>query len=96
MIRDDGAPVASARLFSAGETGKIGRIAVLQPYRGFGLGGKLVQFGIDTFRHTPGVTRVYLSAQEHALAFYQRHGFTAYGASYLDGTVPHRDMELIL
>ncbi|WP_349537733.1 GNAT family N-acetyltransferase [Sagittula sp. NFXS13] len=96
VIREAGKAVASARLLRDGETGKIGRICVLKPNRGQSLGAALVRFGIKQFRDTPGVTRVYLSAQEHALGFYERLGFVAYGAPYLDGSVSHRDMELRL
>ena len=96
LIRDGADPVASARLLRDGSTGKIGRICVLRPYRGRGLGARLVTFGIDHFRATPGIDRVYLSAQAHAVPFYQALGFTAYGDSYLDGAVPHRDMSLTL
>ncbi|MBP0482418.1 GNAT family N-acetyltransferase [Sagittula salina] len=96
VVRDAGAPVASARLLRDGTTGKIGRICVLKPYRGRGLGAAMVDFGIAHFRATPGVTRVYLSAQTHALPFYEGLGFRAYGDEYLDGTVPHRDMDLPL
>ena len=94
----DDAPtaIATARLLRDGSTGKIGRIAVLKSHRGQGLGAALVRFGIAHFRETPGITRVYLSAQDHALPFYESLGFNAYGPGYLDGTVPHRDMELTL
>ena len=95
VVRDDGAPVASARLLRDGATGKIGRICVLKSHRGHKLGAALVRFGIDHFRATEGVTRVYLSAQDHALGFYEKLGFRAYGEGYLDGVVPHRDMELV-
>lgn len=94
VVRDGGAPVASARLIQDGETGKIGRICVLESHRGRGLGAALVTHGVAHFRNVPGVTRVYLSAQDHAIPFYERLGFGAYGEAYLDGTVPHRDMEL--
>lgn len=93
VVREGGAAVASARLLRAGDTGKIGRICVLKSHRGQRLGAALVRFAIAHFEGVEGVRRVYLSAQEHALGFYERLGFTAYGAGYLDGTVPHRDME---
>lgn len=96
VVRDDGRAVASARLLRDGETGKIGRICVLKSHRGRALGDALVRFGIEHFRATPGIARVYLSAQDQALRFYERFGFTAYGEGYLDGTVPHHEMELRL
>ncbi|EBA05910.1 GNAT family N-acetyltransferase [Sagittula stellata] len=94
VVRDGGAPVASARLMHDGDTGKIGRICVLVNHRGRGLGAALVKHGVAYCRNAQGVARVYLSAQDHAIPFYERLGFAAYGEVYLDGTVPHRDMEL--
>lgn len=95
VVRDGASPVASARLLRDGATGKIGRICVLKSHRGDKLGAALVRFGIDHFRANPEVSRVYLSAQDHALGFYEKLGFRAYGDGYLDGSVPHHDMELL-
>jgi predicted GNAT family N-acyltransferase len=32
-----------------------------------------------------------LSAQDHALPFYKRLGYTTFGAGYLDEGIPHHD-----
>ena len=37
-----------------------------------------------------------LSAQTHALPFYEKLGFAAYGPEYPDAGIPHRDMVLEL
>jgi predicted GNAT family N-acyltransferase len=39
---------------------------------------------------------VVLSAQTHALAFYERAGFVAEGPEYLDCDIPHRLMRRTL
>ncbi len=88
-----GQPVGTARLLTQGETGKIGRICVVKDQRGTGLGAALVQHAIDRLVATPGITRLMLGAQEHAIGFYQKLGFTAYGPTYDDAGIPHRDME---
>lgn len=44
----------------------------------------------------PGVTRAKLGAQTHAIGFYERLGFAAYGPEYDDAGIPHRDMALEL
>ncbi|KCV82642.1 N-acetyltransferase GCN5 [Actibacterium atlanticum] len=90
----DGVPVGTARLIRKGETGKIGRVCVVKSARGTGLGARLMQASVDHFRATPGITRAYLSAQTHALGFYESLGFLAYGEEYPDAGIPHRDMEL--
>lgn len=92
----DGTPVGSARLLVAGETGKVGRVCVLAQARGTGLGAALMRAAVDEFRKTPGVKQVKLGAQTHALGFYERLGFAAYGPEYMDAGIPHRDMVLAL
>lgn len=95
VIRDQGLPVASARLLDEGPTGRIGRICVLKPWRGKGLGADLVQFGVQHFA-THGKTKVALGAQVQAQGFYERLGFRAAGDVYDDGGVPHQEMERAL
>ena len=66
----DDRPVGTARLLVEGETGKIGRVCVLQEARGTGLGAALIRAGVERLRKVPGVTKVKLGAQVHALGFY--------------------------
>ncbi len=75
----DGVPVGSARLLVRGETGKVGRVCVLKEARGTGLGAALMRAAVAEFRKQPGVTRVKLGAQTHAIAFYEGLGFTPKG-----------------
>lgn len=89
----DGKPAGTARLLIRGETGKIGRVAVLREHRGTGLGAAIMRQAEAALRSRPGVTRLYLSAQTHALPFYERLGYVAYGPEYDDAGIPHRDME---
>lgn len=89
-------PVGSARLLIMGDTGKIGRVCVLAGYRGAGLGAGLIRAAVDQFRAMPGVARVKLGSQCHAIGFYENLGFTAYGPEYDDAGILHRDMALAL
>jgi len=89
----DGKPAGTARLLIRGETGKIGRVAVLREHRGTGLGAAIMRQAEEALRSRPGVTRLYLSAQTQALPFYEKLGYTAYGPEYDDAGIPHRDME---
>ena len=41
-----------------------------------------------------GDGRVVLNAQVHAIGFYERHGFAAEGAEFMDAGIPHRTMRL--
>jgi ElaA protein len=96
LAMQDGRPVGSARLLTYGEVGKIGRVCVLREARGAGLGAALIRAAVDQFRAMPGVTRVKLGAQVHAIGFYERLGFTAYGPEFDDAGIPHRDMVMAL
>lgn len=92
LARVDGRPVGTARILLTGTTGKIGRICVLADQRGTGLGAKLVIAAIDHLRMNPTITSVKLSAQDHALGFYEKLGFVAQGPFYDDAGIPHKDM----
>ena len=75
--------------------GHLGRMAVLKPFRGFGVGGLVLQHLMERARQR-GDHEVVLSAQTHAIGFYERFGFVAEGGEYLDCNIPHRDMRKIL
>ncbi len=74
---------------------KIGRMAVLRPWRRLGVGNKLLTEAIDVCR-LHGSKSVYLSAQTHAIHFYQQAGFKITSAEYTDVQIPHVDMQLAL
>ena len=75
--------------------GHVGRMAVLKPFRGFGVGGLVLQHLIERARQR-GDREVVLSAQTHAIGFYEKFGFAVEGSVYLDCNIPHRDMRKIL
>ncbi len=89
-------PVGSARLLLLGDVGKIGRVCVLREQRGTGLGAALILAAVAQFRTMTGVAKVKLGAQCHAIAFYEKLGFTAYGPEYDDAGILHRDMVIAL
>ena len=85
-------PVGTARLLPDGH---IGRVAVLAHARGKGIGVALMNAAIDAARQQQH-KRVILSAQLHALPFYEQLGFCAYGDVFMDAGIPHREMVLTL
>ncbi|MTH77256.1 GNAT family N-acetyltransferase [Paracoccus aestuariivivens] len=93
LARDDsGQAVGTARILFDGATGKIGRVAVRKSARGTGLGAALIRAAMDELRTFPAITHAKLGAQTHAIGFYEKLGFAAYGPEYQDGGIPHRDM----
>jgi predicted GNAT family N-acyltransferase len=73
--------------------GHIGRMAVLRLARGAGVGSALLRALLQAARDR-GDREVLLSAQTHAIPFYERFGFVVDGKEYDDAGIPHRQMRL--
>lgn len=71
--------------------GHIGRMAVLKSARGVGAGRSLLQFLIQQAK-LRGDKEVHLNAQTHAMDFYKREGFEAYGPEFMEAGISHRAM----
>ena len=92
----DGVVVGCARILQKDtDTAKIGRVAVAKSIRKSGVGATLMRAAIEHVR-TSGYQSVYLESQTHAIPFYERLGFTAYGPEFDDCNIPHRKMTLDL
>jgi predicted GNAT family N-acyltransferase len=72
-------------------SGKIGRMAVLRPWRGNGVGSALLTRLVEEACRRR-IDEVFLHAQSHALGFYQRAGFEAEGEEFMEAGIPHRLM----
>ncbi|QKV95493.1 GNAT family N-acetyltransferase [Streptomyces sp. NA02950] len=73
-------------------TAALGRLAVTAAARGTGLGAELVR-AVEAEALRRGLTAVYLEAQTHALGFYERLGYAAFGPEFDEGSgIPHRAM----
>ena len=83
-----GEAVGTARLL---RDAHIGRMAVLPAWRKRGVGGMLLVELMVAARERRQ-DAVELSAQTHAIGFYQRFGFEVFGGEYMDAGIPHRMM----
>ena len=102
----DDAPLAAGRLLiDPVRPGVVhlGRLAVRRACRGTGLGARMVSALEDAAwraaaaRDDGAAVTVILSAQEQAMVFYERCGYTAVtGESYLDAGIPHQDMARVV
>ena len=90
----NGIPAATARVKPLGAKAKIQRVAVLDAHRGTGLGAELMQFILDDLR--AGFDKAVLGSQPHAIGFYEKLGFEAFGPEFDDAGIPHREMALRL
>ncbi|MFI5636930.1 GNAT family N-acetyltransferase [Streptomyces goshikiensis] len=100
----DGAPLGTGRLLygpgalaktGSPEVGSLGRLAVTEAARGLGVGVALVR-AIEAEAGRLGLAAVDLGAQTHALGFYERLGYEAYGPEFQDAGIPHRAMRRTL
>ena len=83
-----GEPIGTGRLMP---DGRIGRMAVLAPWRGRGVGAALLEALMAEARRR-GFREVYLHAQSGAKDFYLRHGYAIEGEEYLEAGIPHIGM----
>ncbi|MEU5094297.1 GNAT family N-acetyltransferase [Streptomyces sp. NPDC020996] len=100
-VREDGVALGTGRLLygeaAAAKTGgdpsvgSLGRLAVAAQARGLGVGVALVR-AVEEAARARGLAAVDLHAQTHALGFYERLGYEAYGPVYPEAGIPHRAM----
>ena len=87
-----GLPLATGRLLEhVPGTAKIGRMAVLAPMRGSGVGRAVLDALMAAARQR-GEREVLLHAQTSAELFYQRAGFTARGPRFDEAGIGHVEM----
>ncbi|MGW9029947.1 GNAT family N-acetyltransferase [Streptomyces sp. NPDC055722] len=104
-VREDGLPLGTGRLLygeaaavkNGGDpsVGALGRLAVTREARGLGVGAALVR-AIEDAARARGLAAVDLHAQTHALGFYDRLGYEAYGPEFPDAGIAHRAMRRTL
>jgi predicted GNAT family N-acyltransferase len=85
-------PVGTGRLTPAG---KIGRMAVLSEVRSRGVGRRILDMLVREASHR-GMIELHLNAQVQAVPFYEKAGFKAEGAVFLEAGIPHRRMRRAL
>lgn len=89
-----GQVVGTLRLIAEAEaeTVRIGRVAVMQAFRGQGIALAMMRHAME-HEAQAGRTRFRLDAQIDKLGFYERLGFVAHGEPFDDGSgIMHRSM----
>ena len=89
LVQDPEArPIGTGRLL---DTGQIGRMAVLDQYRGAGIGAAILSTAVEKARML-GFDRAFLNAQVHAIGFYQKAGFIETGPRFNEAGIQHQKM----
>ena len=89
LVEDrDGNAIATGRLLADGH---LGRIAVLQPWRGRGVGAAVFEH-LVRIAELRGHRLLRLNAQTSAIGFYQRYGFVVCGEEFVEAGLRHRAM----
>jgi len=81
--------VGTARYRETSSGIKLERFAVLNNYRGQGIGKALVKFMVDKI---DGKKKIYLHAQEAVVDFYLPLGFEKINARFYEAGIPHWKM----
>lgn len=92
LARVDGQPAGAARWRRTDKGYKLERFAVLQAFRGQGIGQELVKNVLADLPADAGY--VYLHAQIHAMGLYQKFGFVAEGPQFEEAGIQHFKMVL--
>lgn len=93
IARDaQGHAIGTGRLIAPG---RIGRMAVLREWRGRGVGEAILRSLLERARERHLAT-VEIHAQSHALAFYEKAGFVAFGEPFDECGIMHRHMRIAI
>ena len=91
----EGRIIACLRIFrKEKDVLQIGRVAVIEPQRGKGIGLRMMQEAIRFVSEHLQEKKIYLEAQTYAIGFYEKLGFYTVSDEFLDEGIPHKGMEL--
>ncbi len=90
----DDIPCGTARWRETPRGIKLERFAVLQPYRGTGVGAMLIHSVLYDIEEDPNVSeqKIFMHAQASAVAFYKKFGFEVVGDEFMECNIPHFEM----
>lgn len=93
FINDEDRLAAYLRVIPKGiccDNVKIGRVITVK--RGVGLGAKVLQAGLESAKERLDADVVVISAQTHAIGFYEKGGFETVSDVYMEEGIPHVKM----
>lgn len=94
---EKGRVAACLRVFwkdEAGGIAQIGRVVTLE--HGKGIGGQLLHHGVNVAVNDFKAKKIYLEAQEYAIGYYAKEGFTVVSEPFMEDGIPHVKMEKVI
>lgn len=91
ILNRQGQAVAAGRLTFNQSIAKLGRMAVLKPYRKLKLGRELIKKAINIATNKK-CQEIYLHSQKYAVGFYQKSGFNVVGEEFVEADIVHQKM----
>lgn len=88
----DGQVVGCALFHPRGEAGRLYQMAVLEEFRGQGIGRALVAF-VEQTATERDFAEVFLHSRDYAISFYARCGYLTAGERFTEIGIPHQRME---
>lgn len=90
LALSEGKPVATARV-DWEKDGKVGRVAVRKPWRGRGVGKRLMQ-RLENLARDRDAEFLWLHAQRDVIPFYESLGYIREGPEFMEAGIPHQKM----
>ncbi len=97
FYEEDGKVLAYLRAFPKDEEEHVVQMGrFLTVNHGTGLGGKLLEEGLQQIKEKMNPSQIYIHAQCYATGFYERAGFQICSEEFLEDDIPHVEMRLFL
>lgn len=84
----DRVPIGTGRIRILDGKGKLERICILEPYRKFGAGKKIIN-SLEEISRNKEVWQVKLHGQSQAKGFYEKLGYSAISDVFMEDGIPH-------
>lgn len=84
----NGQPIGTGRIRILDGIGKLERICILEPYRKFGIGKKIIS-ALEEIAVEKGNHQVKLHGQTQAEGFYRKLGYQTSSAEFIEDGIPH-------
>ena len=95
FCEEDGKVAAYLRAFKdEADAVRMGRVLTIQ--HGRGLGGRLLEYGLNEIRGRFAPKRIVIDSQCHAIGFYEKAGFKVCSDEFPEEGIMHVKMELLL